>query len=126
MVSTMPVSAEFQDYVLEQLADIGTIMPKKMFGGVGLYQRKIFFGILFNNNLYLKVDDSNRQDYEKEGMPPFQPFAGRPMTMQYYEVPAEVLEDKAQLGIWAQTAINVATQTSSGTARKQKRKGKVG
>lgn len=41
-VSTMPVSAEFQDYVLEQLADVGAIIPKKMFGGVGLYQRKKF------------------------------------------------------------------------------------
>lgn len=106
----MPVSAEFQDYVLEQLSDVGVITPKKMFGGVGLYHRKLFFGILFNNNFYLKVDDSNRQDYEKEGMPAFKPFAGRPMTMQYYEVPAEVLEDRRQLKIWAQKAINVAAK----------------
>ena len=113
----MPVSAEFQNYVLEQLSGVGAILPKKMFGGVGLYQRKIFFGILFNNNLYLKVDDSNRQDYEKEGMPPFQPFAGRPMTMQYYEVPAEVLEDKRQLQIWAQKAIAVAARTSKSKKR---------
>lgn len=108
----MAVSFEFQNFVLEQLADLGAIIPKKMFGGVGLYERKIFFGILFKNNLYLKVDDSNRGDYEKADMPPFQPFAGRPMTMQYYEVPAEVLEDKAQLTIWARKAIEVAARTS--------------
>lgn len=29
----MPVSAEFQNYVLEQFAGVGAIMPKKMFGG---------------------------------------------------------------------------------------------
>jgi DNA transformation protein len=113
----MAVSAEFQDYVLEQLADVGAIMPKKMFGGVGLYERKIFFGILFNNNLYLKVGDSNRQDYENEGMPAFKPFASRPMTMQYYEVPAEVLEDKRQLQFWAQKAIAVAARTSKSKKR---------
>lgn len=113
----MPVSTEFQDYVLEQLAGVGAIMPKKMFGGVGLYCHKVFFGILFNNNLYLKVDDSNRQDYEKEGMPPFQPFAGRPMTMQYYEVPAEVLEDKRRLAVWAQKAIAVAARANKSKKR---------
>jgi len=67
--------------------------------------------------LYLKVDDSNRQDYEKEGMPPFQPFADRPMTMQYYEVPAEVLEDKRQLQIWAQKAVAVAAQAGKSKKR---------
>jgi len=115
----MAVSAEFQNYVLEQLAAVGAIMPKKMFGGVGLYYRKIFFGILFNNNLYLKVDDSNRKDYEKEGMPAFKPFAGRPMTMQYYEVPAEVLEDKRQLTIWTQKAIEVAANANKTKPRQK-------
>ncbi len=39
----MAVSTEFQNYVLEQLTGVGAIMPKKMFGGVGLYHRKLFF-----------------------------------------------------------------------------------
>jgi DNA transformation protein len=80
------------------------------FGGVGLYHRKLFFGILFNNNFYLKVDDTNRREYEKEGMPAFKPYKDRPATMQYYEVPAEVLENKEQLKIWAQQAIEVAAR----------------
>jgi len=113
----MAVSAEFQDYVVGQLSEIGVIMPKKMFGGVGLYQRKLFFGILFNNNFYLKVDESNRQEYEKEGMPVFKPFKDRPMTMQYYEVPAEVLESKKQLTVWTQKAIEVAARASKSKKR---------
>jgi len=108
----MSVSAEFQNYVLEQLADVGAIMPKKMFGGVGLYHRKLFFGILYNNNFYLKVDDSNRDDYEKEGVAAFRPFKDRPTTMQYYEVPAEILENKKQLAIWTQKEIDVAARAS--------------
>ena len=65
----MTVSDEFQDYVLEQLADIGAIIPKKMFGGVGLYYRKLFFGILYHNKiitsfklfyLYLHIGDPLR------------------------------------------------------------------
>ena len=110
----MAVSTEFQDYVLEQLAGIGTITPKRMFGGVGLYYRKLFFGILFNNNFYLKVDDTNRADYENAGMPAFKPYKNRPATMQYYEVPAEILEDKMQLKSWAQKAIEAASNASKG------------
>jgi DNA transformation protein len=113
----MAVSAEFQDYVLEQLADVGAIMPKKMFGGVGVYYRKLFFGILHNNNFYLKVDDLNRKDYEKEGMSAFKPFKDRPMTMQYYEVPVEILENKNQLKVWAQQAIEVAARASKSKKR---------
>jgi len=113
----MAVSAEFQDYVLEQLSEVGAIMPRKMFGGVGLYYRKLFFGILFNNNFYLKVDDSNRDDYEKEGMPAFKPFDDRPVTMQYYEVPAEILENKKQLTVWTQKAIAVAAHANKSKKR---------
>jgi DNA transformation protein len=108
----MTVSAEFQDYILEQLADVGAVMPKKMFGGVGLYHRKLFFGILYHNNFYLKVDDANRADYEKAGMSAFKPYKDRPATMQYYEVPIEILEDKSQLKVWAQKAIEVAARAS--------------
>jgi DNA transformation protein len=114
----MAVSAEFQDYVLEQLAGIGGITPKKMFGGVGLYYRKLFFGILDNNNFYLKVDETNRSDYEKADMPAFNPYKNRSVAMQYYEVPAEILENKEQLKIWAQKAITVASNAMKAKERR--------
>ncbi|GEM_PF-4083790 len=43
-------------------------------------------------------------------MPAFKPYKDRPAMMQYYEVPAEVLENKEQLKIWAQQAIEVAAR----------------
>jgi hypothetical protein len=39
--------------------------------------------------------------------------------MGYYEVPADVLEDAAQLGPWMNKAIEVASRAQSGK-RKQK------
>ena len=64
-----------------------------MFGGVGLYANDLFFGILASDVLYFKVDDSNRQEYEQGGSRPFKPYAGRAMTMPYYAVPIEIVED---------------------------------
>ena len=41
-----------------------------MFGGVGLYHRGVFFGIIAGDTLYLKVDDTSRREYESAGMGP--------------------------------------------------------
>ena len=89
----MRVTDGFRTFVLEQLADVESVRARAMFGGVGLYADDVFFGILAANTLYLKVDDSNRGQYEAEGMTAFQPYSDRPttikpVTMSYYQVPA--------------------------------------
>ena len=62
-----------------------------MFGGAGLYHDGLFFGLIDDDALYLKVDDSNRIDFEARGKGPFRPFPDRPeAVMNYYEVPGEV------------------------------------
>ena len=79
-----------------------------MFGGIGLYADDVFFGILAADALYLKVDDSNRGQYEAEGMIAFQPYADKPMSMSYYQVPGRVLEDGDELTAWARASVRVA------------------
>ena len=106
----MSVSQQYQDYVIEQLSAIGYVTAKKMFGGVGLYADGIFFALIANDTLYQKVDDTNRQDYESAGMDAFRPYPDKTRTMQYYEVPVEVLEDEEVLNDWAKKSIAVALQ----------------
>lgn len=120
----MAVSREYLDYVREQLGRVAPIEHKRMFGGVGVYSQQRFFAILHNNALYFKVDDTNRADYEREGMTPFRPFADRPMTMQYYEVPAAVLEDESRLRLWVQRALSAATASPPRRPRKRGRTAK--
>jgi DNA transformation protein len=103
----MRVSAAFRDFVLDQLSEVDQLHPKAMFGGVGLYAGDVFFGILAADVLYFKVDDTNRRDYEAAGAAPFKPYADRPMTMSYYEVPLAVLEDPTTLGQWARRSIAI-------------------
>ena len=66
-----------------------------MFAGFGIYSADLFFAIVYDEVAYFKVDGRNRRDYERAGMKPFKPYSDRPMTMQYYEVPAAVIEDVA-------------------------------
>ncbi len=115
----MSVSENYLSYVLDQLEYLGTVTTKKMFGGVGIYLDGVFFGGIDNNILYFRVDDSNRPDYESAGMNPFRPYGENAYAMQYYEVPADVLEDKEKLRLWADKALAVAIRKAS-VGRKQK------
>lgn len=81
-----------------------------MFGGVGLYRRGTFFGIIAGDVLYLKVDDTTRGDYERAGSDPFCPYPERGGTMQYYAVPVDVLESADELARWARLALEVAAK----------------
>lgn len=114
----MRVSDSFRAYVLEQLAAVQGLQPRAMFGGIGLYSADIFFGMLAADRLYLKVDDTNRAAFESAGMQPLKPYADRPITMSYWQVPVAVLEDADELGAWAKAAIRVARSS----AKKQPRK----
>src|SRR5437867_6252149 len=89
---SLKVSEGFKSFVLDQLAELGDVTPRAMFGGVGLYHQGVFFGIVARDTLYLKVDEVNRADYERAGMKPFKPYPDRAGTMQYYAVPLDILE----------------------------------
>lgn len=104
----MAVSDEYLTYVIDQFESLGPVRYRRMFGGAGLYFEDLFFGLIADDVLYLKVDDSNRTDYEVEGMEPFKPFPDKKEVMQYYEVPIDVLENKDTLRDWARKALRVA------------------
>lgn len=109
----MAVSAGYIAYVLEQLERLGPVSARKMFGGAGLYCDGLFFGLIDSGDrFYLKVDDSNRQDYEARGSVPFAPPTPRPMTkaMPYMTVPEDVLEDPDELAVWARKSVAVAAK----------------
>ncbi len=105
----MAISQSYRAFVLEQLGRVAPVTAKSMFGGVGIYAHGLFFALIAEDRLYFKVDDSTRPDFERSSMEPFRPF-GENQAMGYYEVPADVLENAAQLAIWAQKAIDVAAK----------------
>ncbi|MFL5548072.1 MAG: TfoX/Sxy family protein [Gemmatimonadales bacterium] len=105
----MTVSAGFRSFVLEQLGRVlCNVRSRSMFGGVGIYSGDLFFALIDDDTLYFKVDDSTRPDFESRKMDPFRPYGPDGEVMQYYCVPAEVLEDAEALGDWAERAVGVA------------------
>jgi DNA transformation protein len=105
----MAVSSSFLEFVLEQLTGVRKVIHKRMFGGVGLYSGDAFFGVIDNDTLFLKVDDTTRPRYEAAGMPPFAPIPGKPPMRGYYQVPPDVLEDGDTLSQWARESAKAKT-----------------
>lgn len=118
----MSVTEGFRSFVLEQLArTTAAVRARSMFGGVGVYSGDLFFALLDDDVLYFKVDDTTRARFEERGMKPFRPGGEGGEVMQYYEVPAEVLEDAEALAPWAADAVEVARRARS---RKRARPGR--
>ncbi len=120
----MAVSASFLDYVLEQLAGVPRVTARRMFGGVGLYSDAVFFAVIANDTLFLKVNDETRPRYVKQRMAPFAPIPGKPPMRGYYQVPTGVLEDADQLTEWARESVAVGAsappRSRSRAARKRR------
>lgn len=104
----MAVSAEFIDFITEQLERLGPVRTRRMFGGMGLYLDDMMFGVIFGEELYFKVDDRNRSDYEDEGMGPFtyEMSNGKTGSLNYYEVPERLYDDGDELVEWARKSVD--------------------
>jgi DNA transformation protein len=109
----VPVSSDYLQYVLEQLARLPRVTSRRMFGGIGLYSDGVFFGIVANDTVFFKVDDSTREGYVSRGCEPFRPYKDRPeVSMNYFQVPADVLEDADELVPWGRAAVRVAAASA--------------
>lgn len=106
----MAVSDDYVEFITDQLEGLGRVFARRMFGGVGLYCDDFFFGLIADDALYFKTDESTRARYVAAGAPPFRPYGDDSYPMSYYEVPASVLEDRDELLSWAKVAVEVAAR----------------
>jgi DNA transformation protein len=120
----MAVNSSFRSFVLDQLSRVVSgVRSRSMFGGVGIYGRDVFFALIAGDTLYLKVDDTNRADFEARGLGPFRPFGEDGEVMQYYALDESILEDLDELRRWCEKAIAVAaSKKATGTTRPKKRR----
>lgn len=106
----MAVSGNFLEYIFDLLSAWGGVSSRRMFGGAGLYRNGKMFGLVADDVVYLKVDDSNREQFVAEGSKPFQPFPQKPATMSYYDVPPDVIENSEVFITWSQESLAIQTK----------------
>ena len=119
----MSVGAAFLQYVLEQLERTGRITSRRMFGAIGLYCDGVFFGLIDDDTLFFKVGDETRTEYESRGMKPLRPYRDKPeVSMSYFTVPVDVLDDAEELVSWARRAVKIAATAPKKPRRKTPQK----
>ena len=59
---------EFVAFVVESLRPLGPVSARRMFGGHGIFLDGVMFGLIADDQLYLKADEENRAAYEAEDL----------------------------------------------------------
>lgn len=104
----------FVAFVLDQLAPLGLVRARAMFGGWGLYCGDRMFGLIAFDRLWLKVDTASRERFAAAGSEPFvYEGKGRPVTMSYWELPAEAIDEPEAMLAWARLGLDAALRAPS-------------
>ena len=107
---------DFVRHVLDLLEDFDGVSAKRMFGGHGLFRHDVMFGLVYDDTLYFKVDDGNREEYEIRELPPFRyEKKNKTIALSYRQAPADALDDPDMLAAWARRAWEAAMRARPGS-----------
>ena len=118
----MAAPSALLDYLEDQLAPLGQLRGRAMFGSHGLYLDGLFIGIIDDETLYLKADDASRPAFEAAGMEPFTYASrGRRITLSFWQAPADVIEDPQELHRWVGEAVRAAGRARAGMGSRRRK-----
>src|SRR5689334_19125116 len=103
----MVASASFAEFLSEQLAPLGSIKLRRMFGKTGVFCDGLMLGMVTNDALYFRVDDQNRAAFkEAESTPPLN-YAkqGAMIDLAFWRAPERLFDEPDELVSWARTAL---------------------
>src|SRR4051812_41834307 len=122
----MVASDSFAEFLQEQLAVLGRITMRRMFGKTGVFCDGFMLGMVTNNTLYLRVDDDNRPTFkEAECFPPLNyEKNGAIIDLSFWRAPERLFDEPNELVTWARLALaaarRVAAQRERTTARRNR------
>lgn len=109
----MRVKSNLAAYVTEQLAFLGRITNRAIFGGIGIFIDERLLGIVINDCLYLHTDKSNLDDYVSRGMEQFKPYPNAfDLTTDHHRVPEQIIENAEELKRWGERSLVAAIEAA--------------
>jgi DNA transformation protein and related proteins len=106
----MVASDTYAEFLREQLAPLGRVTMRRMFGKTGVFCDGVMFGMVTENTLYFRVDDKNRATFkEAQSFPPLN-YAkkGRTIDLAFWRVPERLFDEPDELIAWARAALAAA------------------
>jgi DNA transformation protein and related proteins len=111
----MVASDGFAEFLREQLAPLGRITTRRMFGKTGVFCDGLMLGMVTDNTLYFRVDDHNRTDFrEAEAFPPLNyQKKGSIIDLSFWRAPERLFDEPDEFVTWAQAALAAARRVAA-------------
>ena len=115
----MVASDTFAEFLREQLAPLGRITMRRMFGKTGVFCDGVMLGMVTENTLYLRVDDENRETFkEAEAYPPLNyEKSGNTIDLSFWRVPERLFDEPEEFVAWARAALGAAHRVAASRKR---------
>jgi len=109
----------FADFLRDQLAPLGRLTMRRMFGKTGVFCDGVMFGMVTDNMLYLRVDDHNRAAFKEAES--FLPFSyekkGSTIDLSFWRAPERLFDEPYELVTWARVALAAARRIAAKRGR---------
>ena len=115
----MVASDGFAEFLKEQLAPLGHITMRRMFGKTGLFCDGLMLGMVTDNTLYFRVDDHNRTAFaEAASSPPLNyRKQGETIDLAFWRAPERLFDEPDELVEWARLALGAAGRVAANRQR---------
>jgi DNA transformation protein and related proteins len=120
----MVASDSFAEFLREQLASLGPVTMRRMFGKTGVFCDGLMFGMVADDTLYFRVDDHNRAAFtEAESFPPLSyEKQGCTIDLSFWRAPERLFDDPDELVTWARAAMAAARRVAAKRERTMPRR----
>ena len=111
----MVASDSFAEFLREQLAPLGHITMRRMFGKTGVFCDGLMLGKVRDDTLYFRVDDHNRAIFkEAESFPPLNyDKGGSSIDLSFWRAPERLFDEPDELVAWARAALAAARRVAA-------------
>lgn len=115
----MVASDSFAEFLQEQLAPLGRLSLRRMFGKTGVFCDGFMLGMVRENVLYFRIDDHNRADFkEAEAFPPLNYHKkGQAIDLAFWRAPERLFDEPDELIMWARSALAAARRVAANSVR---------
>jgi DNA transformation protein len=123
----MVASDSFAEFVCEQLAPLGRVSMRRMFGKTGVFCDGLMLGMVRDDTLYFRVDEHNRAAFKEAASFPPLNYAkkGDTIDLSFWRAPEWLFDDSDEFVMWARAALAAARRVAAKrerTTRKPKSK----
>ena len=111
----MVASDSFADFLREQLAPLGRVTMRRMFGKTGVFCDGLMLGMVRDDTLYFRVDDHNRAVFkEAQSFPPLNyEKKGCSIDHSFWRAPERLFDEPDELVAWARAALAAARRVAA-------------